>query len=218
LQLKAQNIEAVIWDWNGTLLNDVDICIKCINTLLKKRGIPIINREKYIEIFTFPVKDYYEKAGFDFSKEDFEIPAMEFIDLYLKELPNSKLFAAAVEVLNSFKKQGINQYVLSAMEHKSLVKSLNDYGIYDYFIDINGMDNIYAHSKLDIGKNMLTNIEIEKENLILIGDTLHDKDVAHGLGINHLIIANGHQSKNRLFSQTNKVINNLEELFSMIDF
>ncbi|MCK4288095.1 MAG: HAD hydrolase-like protein, partial [Bacteroidales bacterium] len=62
-------IKTIIWDWNGTLLNDIDICINSINILLEHRNIENLTKEIYKEIFTFPVKDYYSKAGFDFTKE-----------------------------------------------------------------------------------------------------------------------------------------------------
>lgn len=217
MQIGSQNIKAVIWDWNGTLLNDIDICIYCVNKLLENRNIKTINREKYVDIFTFPVRDYYEKAGFDFSKEKFEVPAMEFIHLYYQNLKNAKLFSESESILQEFKQQGIKQYVLSAMEHKSLVKSLKDYGIYDFFIDINGIDNHYAHSKLDIGRGLSKNIPFEKNEIILVGDTLHDKDVADGLGVNHILLANGHQSKKRLQEKTSLVLNNMHEFLNLIN-
>ena len=57
----------IIWDWNGTLLNDRWVCVNGINNCLKKRGLSSISEETYKSIFTFPVKDYYKKLGFDFN-------------------------------------------------------------------------------------------------------------------------------------------------------
>lgn len=216
MHIISKNIKAVIWDWNGTLLNDVEICIRCINKLLMKRNLNIIDKDRYVNIFTFPVKEYYNKAGFDFSKEEFEVPAMEFIRLYHESLPNASLHNGSKEVLQRFKDLGLKQYVLSAMEHESLIKSLKDNGIYDLFININGIDNHYAHSKLDIGKSLIKNIPFQKEEMILIGDTLHDKDVADGLGIDHILVAKGHQSKERLLRETHFVVDELSEVLPHI--
>ena len=212
MQLSTNKIKAIIWDWNGTLLNDVNICIDCINVLLQKRNLNMIDRKKYVDIFTFPVKDYYEQAGFDFSKEDFEVPAMEFIKLYHESLPLANLHPCANDVLKYFKSLGLNQFVLSAMEHTSLLKSLKDNGIYNYFEHINGIDNHYAHSKLDIGKDLLQKIGLAPEEILMIGDTLHDKDVAEGLGINFVLVAKGHQSKERLLAETPLVFDNLLDI------
>lgn len=216
MQVISKNIKAIIWDWNGTLLNDVEICIRCINKLLLKRKLNIIDKDRYVDIFTFPVKDYYNKAGFDFSKEEFEVPAMEFIKLYHESLPNASLHNGSKEVLQRFKDLGLKQYVLSAMEHESLNKSLKDNGIYDFFIDINGIDNHYAHSKLDIGKELIKSIPFKKGEMIIIGDTIHDKDVADGLGIDHVLVAKGHQSKERLLRETHLVVDDLSEVLPLI--
>lgn len=217
MQLKTKNIKAIIWDWNGTLLNDVGICIDCINVLLRKRNLDLIDRKKYIDIFTFPVKDYYENAGFDFSKEDFEVPALEFIKLYHESLPLAKLHSCANDVLKHFKSIGLKQYVLSAMEHNSLLKSLKDNGIYNFFEHINGIDNHYAHSKLEIGKDLIKKVGFAPNEILLIGDTLHDKDVAEGLGVNFVLVAKGHQSKERLFKETPLVVDELLEVKELLN-
>jgi len=217
LQLKINNIKAIVWDWNGTLLNDIDICIKCINQLLSKRNKKTLTKEIYTDIFTFPVKDYYQLAGFDFEEEEFEKPAMEFINLYHENLPNSGLHKSVITILNIIKNKNIPQYILSAMEHESLVKSLKYTGIYDYFVDIKGIDNHYAHSKLEMGIDLLKRIDIKKSEILLIGDTLHDKRVANDLGINYLLVAEGHQSKERLLKNTPMVVDNLEEVCQLFN-
>ena len=44
--------ESIIWDWNGTLLDDVDIAVAIINQLLCQRGLKPIAYEHYLEVFT----------------------------------------------------------------------------------------------------------------------------------------------------------------------
>ena len=72
-------IGGVIWDWNGTLLNDAGLAVETMNHMLERRGMPILSVDGYKSVFTFPVKDYYQKIGFDFQTEPFEVPASEFI-------------------------------------------------------------------------------------------------------------------------------------------
>ena len=75
-----QRCSHVIWDWNGTLLDDVWLCVDIINAMLGRRGVPALDRERYRRIFDFPVPIYYERAGFDFSRETFAAAADEFCD------------------------------------------------------------------------------------------------------------------------------------------
>jgi len=55
----------VVWDWNGTLLNDMEACIRSMNLMLEKRRLPPIDFETYRSVFTFPVIDYYRAVGID---------------------------------------------------------------------------------------------------------------------------------------------------------
>lgn len=204
--------KAIIWDWNGTLLDDADICVECMNRVLEKRGLELLDKKRYREIFTFPVKEYYQKAGIDFVSEKFEIPAMEFIDQYHKELPSAQLFSQVKGVLTNFKKRGYYQAILSAMEHESLEASLKEKGVFDYFDTVTGINDHYAHSKLEIGRELINSISYNKEEMLLVGDSLHDLEVADALGIECVLIANGHQSYERLLQKTQSVLSDLHEV------
>ena len=62
----------VIWDWNGTLLDDMDVCLGIMDRILARRGLaPIGSLDRYREIFTFPVKEYYVLSGLDLDGEDY---------------------------------------------------------------------------------------------------------------------------------------------------
>ena len=203
----------IIWDWNGTMLNDADYCVTCINKVLDKRNLPKISINDYRKHFTFPVKKYYEAIGFNFEKENFKIPAMEFIKEYYDNLQNANLHDSVIEILTYFKKAGYKQYVLSAMEHEQLILSLTDKGIINYFYDIAGIKDHYATSKLEMGKELVEKTNINPKTTLMIGDTIHDLEVANGLSIDCVLVSNGHQSKQRLLSATTNVISQLSNLY-----
>ncbi len=142
--------ELIIWDWNGTLLNDVDISVKAMNKILTKYKLPQITTEKYKEIFTFPVKKYYEKAGFDFNKYSFKIIGMEFINIYNETFKQANLQNNAPKVLEYFKSKNIKQIVMSARENNSLQNDIKHYKIDKYFDKIVGISNNYAKGKEDL--------------------------------------------------------------------
>jgi phosphoglycolate phosphatase len=207
-------MKSIIWDWNGTLLNDIDLCIKSINTLLRNRKLPEITTETYKEVFSFPVKDYYKTVGFDFEKEDFSIPAHQFIDLYNEGFESCSLQKSAVEVLTWFKEKGIRQFVLSAMEHQMLEKTLKMKGITHFFEDIAGLHDHYAVSKIELGRQLIADNNIDTDKVWLIGDTIHDYEVATELGIKCILIADGHQSAERLVQTGGNVIGDLTQLIT----
>lgn len=205
-------MHTIIWDWNGTLLNDLDFCISTINNLLAKRKLPLLNRTSYKEAFTFPVKDYYATIGFDFNQEDFAIPAKEFINLYDKGVENCSLHKSAKDILNHFKSKGTRQFILSAMKQNMLEQTLQHNSISNFFDGIYGLDNHFAVSKIERGLQLISENEINKQQTIIVGDTIHDFEVADQLGINCVLIADGHQSKVRLKKTGVVVLDNLKQL------
>jgi len=215
--IETNNKNTIIWDWNGTLLNDADLCVTCMNKVLDKRNMQNIDIDVYRKLFTFPVKDYYKAIGFDFEKEDFEVPAIEFIEQYYSSIDKADLHPCVMDTLTFFKKLGFNQLVLSAMEHENLISSLTSKGIIDFFDDVSGINDHYAHSKLEMGKALIKKSGIKKETSFIIGDTVHDFEVASGLGLDCILVSNGHQSEERLLQSTSNVIPKLRditELFS----
>ncbi len=204
----------IIWDWNGTLLDDAEICRAAINTMLKTRHLPELSLPEYRNVFTFPVIDYYMKIGFDFVKEEWEPVAMEFINKYLNALPGCGLTPFAFETLERFKQKGYRQAIISAMQHESLLKSVSELGIYDYFDFIGGIGDHYGGGKIDNARNYFNSASLIPAQITLIGDTLHDSEVATELQCKCILVATGHQSYDRLFQTGLPVIHNLSEINS----
>ena len=73
--------ELILWDWNGTLLDDVDLCVDALNRLLAGFGYPQrYDHERYRAIFGFPIEEYYVRAGFDFTKHSFAELAEKYME------------------------------------------------------------------------------------------------------------------------------------------
>jgi phosphoglycolate phosphatase len=216
MDLKPFPYRHIIWDWNGTLLDDKWLCIESISSLLVARSLPPIDEQTYSRIFRFPVMEYYREAGFDFQKEPFEVPAMEFIALYDQRKKECQLQNGAVDLLELFASLGCSQYLLSASETGVLREMIGHFGINRFFKEIKGLDNHYAHGKADLGVELLTSIGAEKDSILMIGDTCHDKEVADLLGIDSILCTNGHFPEERLSACGTRLIENLYELSNLI--
>jgi phosphoglycolate phosphatase len=102
-------IRCIIWDWNGTLLDDVELCVQTINEMLEKRDLQTLSLSGYKDVFSFPVKNYYQKIGFDFRNEPFEIPALEFTERYNDQVIGCQLHEDSFRILSYFHSIGIRQ-------------------------------------------------------------------------------------------------------------
>src|ERR1035437_5524564 len=202
----------IIWDWNGTLLHDTALCLNIINGLLKSKNLKTLSLEEYRLIFDFPVKNYYAKAGFNFNGYSFEDVGKEWMDEYEIRKGETILFEGTKEVLDYICSLGIGQSILSAYSLHTLIEIINDHGLSKYFKHITGLDHIYATSKLDIGRELINKIDVSPPKIVLIGDTIHDHEVASELGIQCILIANGHHSRERLLLSGFPVLNDIREL------
>ena len=102
----------VLWDWNGTLLDDVDLCVDALNRLLARFHYPQrYDKTQYREIFCFPVQDYYVRAGFDFSRTPFDELARSYMEDYIPASATCPLADGALEALDLFSGAGVRQVV-----------------------------------------------------------------------------------------------------------
>ncbi len=182
----------VLWDWNGTLIDDLAGCLECIDSMLGRRNIAQLGSvEAYHRVFCFPIRDYYRKAGFDFGQESFEDLAVEFTDLYFN-MPFG-LQDGAEAVLQAVRDLGVKQVILSATKLELLKEQVASYGILPYFDELIGISDIYGAGKIDVAKQFIA--RCKPPCAVLIGDTVHDFEVAAALGIDCVLVARGHHSR-----------------------
>lgn len=210
------DIKHIIWDWNGTLLDDTLAGLNAVNTMLTARGLPTIGLMRYRETFGFPVLDFYRSVGFRPDKEDWDSMADEFHCNFLAD-KTIRLHTRAVAALEHVRSAGIAQSVLSASEQSILDNMLSDYGLSHFFAHVCGVDNFYGHSKLEIGRTLLKAIDLPSGAILMVGDSLHDHEVARRLEIGCLLIAQGHQSRGRLLASAAPVLDDLSGLPEWLD-
>lgn len=188
----------IIWDWNGTLLDDVAVCVEVLNDVLCSYGLPAIDIDSYTKGFCFPVQRFYEQLGFDFSRIPYQQVADRYIQLYQVKQAQCQLHTGATDVLQWVRRQGMTQSVLSAYNQRLLelaIRSRNLKGLFEWIL---GNPDHLAYSKESQGRQLLSQIGLPAKQIVLIGDTTHDYQVANSLAIDCVLIAAGHQAPYRL--------------------
>lgn len=188
-------VRCLLWDWNGTLLDDVKLNIRCINTLLARRGLPEVkDADEYRASFGFPVEEYYTRLGFNLDEVSYDALAREYIELYSAGEGGCPLSPGAVSVLAEVRARGVRQVIISASKADTLTAQVAARGISGYFDEIIGSGDIYASSKEGRALGWLSGSGYGAEDLLFVGDTSHDVDVARTLGCRCLFYTGGHQS------------------------
>jgi phosphoglycolate phosphatase len=193
-----ENKSHVIWDWNGTLLSDIDHAVRVVNKLLAEEKLKPTTVDDYKKVFGFPVVDYYKRLGFDTSPKKFHELCVRFNQYFYGDLNSCELWPGAREALAQIKKAGKTQSLLSASEQKNLNSSVRHYGVAEFFHHVVGIHNIQATSKVDRGRELMARVNISTAKTVLIGDTDHDLEVGQALGIDVILVEHGHQCPTRL--------------------
>lgn len=209
--------KTILWDWNGTMLNDVSICIEAMNLMLRERELKQLDEDVYRDVFTFPVREYYSKIGFDFSKEPFEKPALEFIENYDTMVREASIFGDTIQALDAFRSRGYTQMILSAMQNDFLNELVGQHGIAHYFEEISGIDDHYASGKVENARQLIAKLDGHAGEIIMIGDTIHDHEVGEELGIRVILVSRGHQSEERIRSTGREIVRNFKEVLRIIN-
>lgn len=212
-RLDLSRYRHVIWDWNGTLLNDVDAAREVVNGMLRRRGLPTMSPGRYRAVFDFPIERYYTEIGFDFAVDPFADLALEFHEAYRRAWPRCGLYADAEETLRGINAAGVEQSLLSASEQAALTEHVSYHGVRDQFVRIVGIADGHGGGKTAEALRWIDELGRRAGEVLLVGDTVHDHEVAQAAGVDCALIAEGHQARAKLQACGAPVYDSLAELF-----
>lgn len=208
--------KVIIWDFNGTLIDDIDAALASVNDMLTRRELPIISFEQYASYVDTPIIKFYEHIFDDLYSMDFGEIAVEFNEGYEKHLPDRAVMANAEEVLEYFNSKGKLQTVISATHIDKVNNRLTEFGLSGYFDKILAHNNLIAEDKTHLAVGYFEEKGISPSEAVVIGDCVADFKMAQTLGCDCILTTQGHQSRKE-FAETNAVvIDSLAELKNII--
>ncbi len=199
----------IIFDYNGTILYDTDLCVEALNHLLNSHDIATVDEAYYREHFHFPISSFYQKVGFDFQKESFDDLGRRYMNIYFNNLHRCRVYEGLRPLLQTLRHHSIKTSILTALNHEALHEQLDSFELKNYFDAAFGLPDHRAHSKIQRGRELMAHMSIPASETLIIGDTDHDLEVADALGIDVILLADGHQNENRL-RKTRATVFNLE--------
>ncbi|HSN12227.1 MAG TPA: HAD hydrolase-like protein [Propionibacteriaceae bacterium] len=208
----------VVWDWNGTLLDDLETCVAVANALLEEFGLARLDGvADYHARFRFPIIDYYADLGFDTSPSgNFEQAAQRYMELYGAASVRCSLHEGAVETLAALHDAGIRQVVISASQQENLLAQLAPFNVGRYLDAALGIADIYAASKESVARRWLDAQGLKAADVLFVGDSEHDFEIATALGATCLLYSGGHHARQHLSSLGAPVIDDLHEVASYV--
>jgi len=206
----------IIWDYNGTLVDDTWLCVEIVNEFLSRDGKPSINEETYRRKYDLPVIDFYKEIGFDLEYLSYDELSSKFIKIYDERRFECSLQLGIRQVLQAVRQAGIPQSVLSAYQRHRLESALDYYGLSQIFAYIAGLNDYYAHGKIEIGRNLVKSLNCLPEQILLVGDTAHDCEVARETGTDCVLLPIGHHTRGKLSAYPAQIIEHPTQLIESL--
>lgn len=187
----------LVWDWNGTLLDDLDLVVGSTNASLATAGGAPVARDDHRRDFRRPVHHYYGALlGRDVDEDEFAKLDRAFHEAYDTGLPECLLAAGAEGAIKAWPGP---QSLLSMWFHDSLVPTVDRYGLTPYFRRIDGLRSaVGGGSKAPYLRVHLEELGIAGTDCVLIGDSVDDAVAAASVGARIVLYSGGITHPDRL--------------------
>lgn len=205
-------MKILLWDWNGTLLNDAPIAWQAFNDTVAHYGASGVPFAQYQEIYQHPARRMYEAVGIDFAHVDMAKLSDVYHHFYTSAFNQAQLHHDTRDTLQLMAFQGRRQVILSALSHELLPSAVASHGIEHFFESINGSPDRHGDGKVSLGREVVRALEVDGGEVTVIGDSTHDAEVARALGANCILVARGLESAARLQRNGVPVLESFESL------
>lgn len=212
----SSNLKLVLFDYNGTLLDDTHLSVEANNYACLAYYRPAISFEMYRAWYQMPVATFMARAGVQISEQDRQEIADRFYWYYDTYFSLARLFPGVEEMLGNLRSRGIRSAILSSHLQDGLEKELNHFGLTEHFVAISGSEGRYPLPKIERGRELLQRFGVSPDDVLMVGDTCADAEVARELGTKCILIPNGSQSESRVRALGYPVIDNITDLIETL--
>jgi phosphoglycolate phosphatase-like HAD superfamily hydrolase len=190
-------VRHLVWDWNGTLLDDLDLVVAATNASLASVGGPSVTVDEHRRDFCRPLTTYYSNVlGRQITKDEFACLDRAFHDAYRAGLPECRLAFDALIAIGSWSGP---QSLLSMFFHHELVPVVERHGLVEHLRRVDGLrDPVGGGSKTPHLRAHLEALSVPGEECVLIGDSVDDAEAAAAVGARIVLYAGGITEAGRL--------------------
>ncbi|MFF4889771.1 HAD family hydrolase [Micromonospora chersina] len=204
----------LVWDWNGTLLDDLDLVVRATNVAFASAGGPAVTADEHRVRFRRPIADYYaEMLGRAIDDEAFGRLDRIFHEAYRAGLTSCALAADATTAIAAWPG---SQSLLSMWFHDELVPTVHTYGLTPHFSRVDGLRAaVGGGPKAEWLEKHLAELGLDGREVVLIGDSLDDGDAAASVGAACVLYTGGLSDPARLRTSAHPVADTLTQAVAL---
>ena len=175
----------LIFDWSGTLVDDLAPVLEATNAVLGKYGVPPLDRESFRRRFRLPYPEFYAEILPAVPIEELEA---RFRTAFEATLTPATVLPHAREKLEWCAALGIRCFVLTSMDSTAFERQLHAFGLSHFF------ETTYSGviDKRELIHGILANHNLDPAETALVGDMTHDVETARHGGISSIAVLTGY--------------------------
>ena len=209
--------EYIVWDWNGTLLDDARLCYELANLQFLKRQHPGMEFDHYRLHTAHPFSEFFRRMGLPLSSEEYAQLSHDFHRDYAERRIECALHDQARTILQRIKSLGLHQSIISAHPQDMLWFMLEHHGLTPFFDVVKGKQHPLGDGKLELAEDWIREIiPVEGARILVVGDTDHDFEMAQLLGADCLLVSHGLQHPERLEKVGAPVVDSLRAVAELL--
>jgi phosphoglycolate phosphatase len=212
-----QNIQNLLWDFNGTIIDDARLCCEAYNYVFGLHGKSPITQELLAKIWNLPVRSFFEHFEFENLDEIIDRLCEEFHDFYAARWHACSIQPGVQQLLAFAHQRALGQAVLSGHPHDYLVEMLEHFDLHSQFQAVQGVNTIVAVDKIEVGRDLMAMLKWRPEHTLIVGDSTFDFETAKALGIGCVLVARGIQSRERLEACGSPVFDSISEFLRALE-
>ncbi len=199
----------VVWDWNGTLLDDFSVRLECVNYTLASFDFAPMTADDYRRCITRPIRDFYESALGALATERYRSLARVYSQCWRSRIVEAELTSDALAAIEAVNTHG-TQSLLSMAYHDELVEDMARVGLDPaHFTLVAGSRTDDGVLKADSLSVHLESLQLDPTRVVLIGDSLDDAAAARSVGCSVVLFEGGTHHRRDLESVGVPVANTL---------
>jgi phosphoglycolate phosphatase-like HAD superfamily hydrolase len=205
----------LVWDWNGTLLDDLPLVVAATNVSLAAVGGPSVSTDDHRRDFRRPIADYYGHVlGRSVTREEFAELDRVYHEAYRAGLLDTALAADAEAAMRAWPG---SQSLLSMWFHEELVPEVTRRGLRGLFGRIDGLRAgvVGGGPKVEHLVEHLSALGVRPSDVVLIGDSVDDAQAAAAVGAASVLYGGGFTHPDRLAETGAPVVSTLLEAVSL---
>jgi len=213
----SKKYKVIIFDWDGTIVNSTGLIVRAIKEAALIKGITLTDEKKIFSVIGLGLDQAFYKLFDYLNKEELTELQGLYKNSYLKNINEVSLFDGIEVGIKDLRRRGYNLAIATGKSRRGLDIALNQSGLGSLFGITKTMDECFSKPHPQMANEILDFYIAEKNEALIVGDSIYDLEMAINAGIDSLAVTFGSHSREELVKYKPKgIADNAYEIFEWI--